>query len=348
MKKKITYLFFLTIGLSAAYISRAQDIHFSQFYMAPLTQNPALAGYNHDYQAILIYKTQWQSVPSPYKTSAGSFDMKLGKKKANKGFLATGVNFLSDKAGDSQMGTTMADLSLVYHVRVSRYGTLGGGLQGGFVQRTINTSAMQWGNQFDGVKYNSALESGETAGSINKTYADFGGGVLWNYNNTAGEKNVTDNHDLKVNIGASAFHLNRPKYSFYGGNERLDIKYVVHGSALISRKNSNIAYNPGFMFYRQGAVQEIYAGGLIRYKLNQDSKYTGLHKGAAISFGGFVRAKDAAVAAMLFEYSHYAVGFSYDINTSPLRTASNARGGFEISLRFVNPNPFLYKGRGRL
>lgn len=109
-----------------------------------------------------------------------------------------------------------------------------------------------------------------------------------------------------------------------------------------------MALAPGFFYYRQGAVQEIYAGGMIRYKLKQDSKYTGLQKGAAISVGGFIRARDALVATMLFEYSQYAIGLSYDVNTSLLRTASNGRGGFEISLRFVNPNPFLYKGRGRL
>jgi hypothetical protein len=43
------------------------------------------------------------------------------------------------------------------------------------------------------------------------------------------------------------------------------------------------------------------------------------------------------------EYANYAIGFSYDINTSGLQTASNARGGMEITLRFVNPNPFLYQ-----
>jgi type IX secretion system PorP/SprF family membrane protein len=348
MKNKITSIFYLAACLLLPGFVIGQDIHFSQFYMAPLTQNPALAGYNHDYQAILNYKSQWQSVPSPYKTSAGSLDMRVGKKKTKKSFWAAGVNFFSDKAGDSQMGTTQGNLSAVYHVRLSKYSTFGTGLQAGFVQRSISSAGLQWGNQYDGSNYNAALESGETSGSIMKTYADFGGGLLWNYNNTAGEKNVTDNHDLKINFGVSAFHLNQPKYSFYNTNEKLNIKYVAHGSALISKKNSNIAYAPGFMYYRQGAVQEIYVGSLIRYKLNQDSKYTGLHKGAAISFGGFVRAKDAAVACMLFEYSSYAIGFSYDINTSPLRTASNARGGFEISLRFVNPNPFLYKGRGRL
>lgn len=334
--------------IPAAIKTKGQDIHFSQFYMAPLAQNPALAGYNHDYQAILNYKTQWQSVPSPYKTMAANFDMRLGKKKPNKSFWAAGVNVYSDKAGDGQMATTQANLSVVYHVRLSRYSTLGTGLQAGFQQRSISAGALQWGSQYDGSKYNPTMMSGEVNGMVMKSFADLGGGLLWNYNNTSGERNVTDNHDLKAHLGISAFHVNQPGYSFYDSKEKLNMKFVVHGGALISKKNSNVAYNPGFMYYRQGNLQEIYAGGMIRYKLNQDSKYTGLQKGAALSLGGFMRAKDAFIATMLFEYSSYAIGFSYDVNTSQLRVASNMRGGFEISLRYVNPNPFLYKGRGRL
>jgi hypothetical protein len=31
---------------------------------------------------------------------------------------------------------------------------------------------------------------------------------------------------------------------------------------------------------------------------------------------------------------------SYDVNISSLKTASKARGGFEISLHYIAPNPF--------
>jgi len=325
-----------------------QDIHFSQFYMTSLSQNPAMAGYNHDIQAILNYKTQWQSVPAAYKTAAGSFDMKVNKRKASKGFLGAGLNFFSDKAGSAQMSTMQANFSLAYHARVARYATLGGGIQAGFAQRSINSSSLQWGNQFDGMDYDAGLATGETGGAASRAFVDCGAGILWNYNNTSTEKNVAGTSDLKVTFGASVFHLNQPKYSFYqSSNEKLNMKYVAHGTAIVSLKGSSIAIAPGFFYYRQGGAQEIYAGGMLKYKLGMDSKYTGLQKGAAVSFGGFVRARDAIIATTLIEYSQFAIGLSYDVNTSLLRTASNGRGGFEISLRFVNPNPFLYKGHDR-
>jgi len=333
--KKTFQLFLL---LAAAPGLRAQDIHFSQFYMSPLTMNPSLAGAEHDLQAVLNYKSQWQSVTNPYKTMGCSFDMRV--KNSDAGILAAGANFFSDKAGDAAMGTTEGGLSLAYHARMNTYHTLGGGLQAGFAQRKIRYDALQWGNQYDGTSFNSAISSGEAAGMPSFTRMDLSCGITWNYNNTSGRKSVTNNHDQRFTLGLAAFHLNRPNYSFYGGSEKLFIRYVAHGKALISVPNSNVAFAPGFMYTRQGPAQEIYAGSLVRFLIGQDSKYTGFKQGAAVSFGGFLRAQDAVAAVVLLEFANYAMGFSYDINTSKLKTSSNARGGFEVSLRFVTPNPF--------
>jgi type IX secretion system PorP/SprF family membrane protein len=338
----------LLLALFNTCMTHGQDIHFSQFYMSPLTQNPALAGVNHDLRGIINYKDQWKSVATPYTTTAASFDMKLNKSKADKGFWAGGLSFFSDKAGDAKMGTTQGNVAAAYHIVMQRYHTLGAAVQGGFVQRSINYGALEWGNQYDGNVFNSSLASGEPVGNNSFTYADLGAGLVYNYNNTSGDINVTDNHDLKVTAGVAMFHVHQPGYSFYGTDEKLYIKYVLHGNAMYSIKNTKLVVVPGFMCYQQGPAREIYAGSLVRYKLKQDSKYTGFQQGAAISIGGFLRAKDAVALAMLLEYSNYAIGLSYDLNTSGLRSASDMRGGMEISLRFVNPNPFLYKGKSRI
>jgi type IX secretion system PorP/SprF family membrane protein len=318
---------------------RAQDIHFSQFYMSPLTMNPALAGAEHDLNAGLNYKNQWQSVAAPYKTMGATFDIRLTKSRDTRGFLAGGINFFSDKAGDAQMGTTNGALSLAYHLYTGKYSTIGTGIQFGFGQRSINYSALQWGDQYDGMAYNPALSSGEAANN-SMSYLDGSAGIDWNYDNMSGAIDVTDNHDQKANIGIAVFHINQPSYSFYGTGEKLYMKYVLHGNGLFSIINTNLAIRPGFMVAIQGGAYEVYLGTMMRFKLKQASKYTGIFKNSALSIGGYYRAQDAFVASMLLEYSHYAIGVSYDINTSGLTPASSGRGGMEIALRYVLPNPF--------
>ena len=76
--------------------------------------------------------------------------------------------------------------------------------------------------------------------------------------------------------------------------------------------------------------------------LKEDSKYTGYVKGAAFSLGGYYRNNDAFVVAAGIESGPYSVVASYDINVSKFKAATNGRGAFEITLRFLNPSPFLF------
>lgn len=325
--------------------SFSQDIHFSQFWMSPLLQNPALVGANYDMQAIINYKDQWRSVASPYKTYNLSYDMKLNKKKVKKGFWAGGINFFNDKAGDAQMGTTQGNLSFAYHVLLNPNNTLGAALMGGFGQRSINFSALQWGSQYDGTSYNSALPNQESSGASSIMYPEIGTGVLWAYNK--GASTMSSNDMVIINAGIAAFNVNQPKYSFYHSGENLNMKIVVHANLLYGIKNTNLSIAPGFIFYNQGSSKETLFGTMFRYTLKDASKVTGYIKGSAISFGVHYRNKDAVILSGLLEMGSYAFGLSYDVNVSGLKSASTGRGGLEISLRFINPNPFTGKSNAR-
>lgn len=330
----------------AAGVSNAQDIHFSQYTNTPLFLNPAMAGSTKDIQVIMNYKDQWKSVATPYRTYAISADSRYTKKKWEKGFLGFGINIFSDKAGDAEMGTTQGNISLAYHVFLSRNSTFGGGLQAGFGQKSIKYDKLQWGNQYDGTGFNSALPSGEPVGANSFTYPDFSAGLVWNYG--YGQKTLSSNDAFKATVGASMQHINEPRQSFYNpNNDRLYSKYVGHIVTEIGIKNTNGVLVPSVLYQRQGPSQEIIVGTMIKYLLKEDSKYTGFVKGAAVSLGGHYRAKDAFIVSSLIEMANYAIGLSYDVNTSSLKEASSGRGGFEICLKYVNPSPFLYQSHAR-
>ncbi|MCB9223376.1 MAG: PorP/SprF family type IX secretion system membrane protein [Crocinitomicaceae bacterium] len=328
------------VGVIMPFISNAQDIHFSQFYMNPLQQNPAMAGAVYGMEANILYKDQWRAVGNPYKTFALGYHMRFEKKRTQKGFLAGGLNVYSDKAGDSQMMTTKATFSLNYLVKLNEHNRLGGGLQAGYFQRKIDFTGLQWASQFDGIAYNPSMQAGMT-GQTAFTKFDMSTGLVWVYNNKDGDINVTDNHDLNFNFGVALQHVNRPKYSFIGTDERLPMKVVVHGNGVISISDTKMAIVPGFMYYRQGPAQEIYVGTLFRYLLSQDSKFTGFKYGSALYMGAYLRTRDAVSAKILYEYAGWGFGISYDINISSLQQATYTRGGIEFSLRFVAPNPFI-------
>ena len=152
---------------------------------------------------------------------------------------------------------------------------------------------------------------------------------------------------IQYNIGFSMAHLNRPKLSFLTTDEKMDIKYIVHGGMLIGIKNTPLDIVPSFIYAMQGPSTEILFGGMIKYLLKEDSKYTGYVKGQYLSVGAFYRNKDALIINALHEVGQMAFGISYDVNTSTLKTASEYKGGFEISLRFISASDYIFKSSSR-
>lgn len=320
--------------------SAAQDIHFSQLTETSLQLNSAEAALGHDILAVVNYKDQWRSISSlsAYKTFNVSADFAL-LKKANGNRLGVGVNVFSDKAGDAAMSTTLGNLHLSGVLAANDDNLFSAGIYGGFGQRTLQYDQLNWDNQYDGMHYNSALASGEPQNFVNHNYVDFGAGVAWFYGK--GHSTLSSNDQKTFNIGFSVQHINKPSYSFYGDNsQKLPIKYVAHGSADIGVKNYGLILEPSYLVMVQAGHHEVNAGMMFLYLLQDASKYTGRKKPSAFGLGGYYRFADAFVIATRYEFSNYSIGLSYDVNMSNLKTASRSKGGFEISLRFMNPNPF--------
>jgi type IX secretion system PorP/SprF family membrane protein len=334
---------YLLISTSSLF---SQDVHFSQSNMTPLLLNPALTGVEGDQRAFLNYKNQWRGLAiqgAAFNTALFSFDAALLKNKWRKGYLGAGIVCYRDVAGDLKMGTTQLNISIAGIVYVNENQFLSGGLQAGYVQKSISSAAMQWENQYDGSSgtYNAALPSNDIASLPPLTYGNFSTGLAWTYHKD--QRNVlSSNEQLKINLGVALQNVNTPKQNFadYGISNQLYSKYVIHGTAMIGIQNTNFALMPNVVYYKQGPLSELNIGTLFRYSIKDKSKYTGVYKGCAISMGAQYRLKDAVAPVVLFEYSSYSIGMSYDVNVSGLTSATGGKGGFEISLKYVNPNPF--------
>ena len=310
----------------------AQDAHFSQFAQTPLLVNPALTGFfKGDNRAQLNYRNQWKSVGVPFTTYALSYDMVVLKKKWDASYLGVGFFAFNDKAGDTQFSSTQFNLSVSGIVALNKAHSVSAGLQGGFAQNSINSSALQWGNQFEDGIYDPSLASGETGDLSPYSYGDFSAGISWNYQLSEA---------LMTNAGVALYHINRPSQEFATSSlERLYSKLVVHLNGHIGIKNTNWAFRPSVLFLNQGPSTEINFGSMVRYQLKEASKYTGHIKESALSLGGHYRNGDSLIPSILLEVANFSLGISYDINVSRLATVSRGRGGVEIALRYINPNP---------
>ncbi len=305
--------------------TKAQDIHFSQFFETPLLRNPALAGiFTGDIRLQAVYRTQWGSVTVPYQTGSlnGEYKKPIGR---GNDFLTLGGQVLYDKAGTVALTATHILPTVNYHKSLSedRNMYLSMGFMGGFVQRSIDRSKVTTNSQYDGTGFNPTLPDGESFSKNTYSYLD--GSVGMSFNSQVGE-----NIDNNIFFGLAYHHFNKAtKISFYGNpNYEMIPKWV--GSAGVRMNMTDFSFFTLEANYsKQGPYTETIAGALYSWKLDdiEDPKYI-LHAGA------FLRWKDAVIPVAKIECKPISVAVSYDGNISQLKSASQGRGGFELSLTY--------------
>jgi type IX secretion system PorP/SprF family membrane protein len=326
---KIISAILFSVGL----LAKAQDTHWSQFDLSPLSLNPAQAGVQADIRAVANYRNQWSSVSAnPYSTYGASCDWAMMKKPGRPVWLGLGVSFYNDKAGDGQMGTMMGNVSLSGVVPMEK-SRLSAGIMCGYNQKSLNTGSLTWENQFNGFAYDASRPSYENYNNPGFAFLNTSGGINYYYSKT--EHYMTANDEVKVNVGLSFYHFNTPRQSFKNvAGEKLFSKMVLYGNFSYGVPNSKICLLPSFVYMMQGPSRQFNGGLLLKYIITEASHYTHIKKPCAISGGGFYRASDAFIAQMLFEYDRYVLGFGYDLNLSRLKVASKSMGGFEVNFRF--------------
>ncbi len=335
MKK--TILFFLLV---VNFIVHSQDIHFTQIQYFPLTLNPAMSGSNYALSANVVYRNQWKSVAVPYTTIGASVDGRI-KKSPNGHLLAAGLKFFNDNTGDMQLKTNDASLNVAYHLNLKKGHYIGGGLCAGIIQRSINVENGQWGNQynFNTGSFDNTLPSNEAINSSNTLVPDAGLGFVYSYSKN--EKYMRGNDNRHYNIGYSVFHLNRPAATFLkNSGDKMYMRHVIFAHGEFGIANSNLSIVPLLVLQIQGPGKELLSGLYFKYTIQEQSHYTRMKKGTSFSIGSIYRNKDAVTTNFIVEYDSYAMGASYDINISQLKTVSKNRGAFEVFVRYVLPNPF--------
>lgn len=311
--------------LSSAML-QGQDIHFSQFYENTILRNPALCGvFSGDYKASLNYRNQWSSIGSPFLTAQLSFESKIPIHSESSDFFSAGLLAYYDKAGSIDLKTLAVYPALNFSKSLgdAKNSFITVGFTGGYVQRSYNPSKITSNSQFQQGGFNPALPSGEENADPKLHYWDIGAGV--SFSSGGGEYN-----QFTYFAGVSGYHFSRPKTSFYNNTLiRLETRWNV-SAGMNYRLNETYGFLLQGSYTAQGAYSEIIGGGLLHWKKHA----AGSQEDPAFVFylGAFYRYEDAVIPVVKLDYLRYSFGVSYDINVSKLKTASNLRGGLELSI----------------
>jgi type IX secretion system PorP/SprF family membrane protein len=321
MKKLSAIVFFVVMAhFVGGRKLAAQDIHFSQFFEAPLLRNPSLAGiFTGDIRVQAVYRDQWNSVTQAYKTASLNAEYKMPVGKAND-FVTVGIQTLYDRAGTVAWVSTHILPALNYHksLSVDRNSYLSLGFMGGPVQRSFDRSKMTTNSMYDG------MGDGETFVEPKVNYIDAAVGM--SYNTQLGE-----NRDNNIFLGLAYHHFNKPNNSFYReASAQVQPKWV--GSAGVRFAVTPASYLTIQADHsRQAKFVETVAGALYGIKIGPELD----HPLYTLHGGAFLRWNDALIPVIKVDYYPFSASFSYDVNISKLKTSSLGRGGFELGISYI-------------
>jgi type IX secretion system PorP/SprF family membrane protein len=297
---------------------KAQDMHFTQFYSAPMYLNPAFAGSNVCSRASIMYRNQWPGISTAYKTYMFSADHHLDKSPMN-----VGLAVASDVAGSANLRTTIVYPTFAYETYLNRSYSIRLGVQPGIGMRSINYDKFLFGSEIvNGVTDQNQSPIRSTA------YFDANAGVLL--------------HSEAAYLGASFFHLNRPNESLMGGKSQLPLKYSVHGGYTydFSGKSKDLldykAMNFVFHYRGQRKFSQLDLG--VYY--NQYIFTLGLwYRGIPVlkSYAPGYSNNDALAFLVGYKKDNISIGYSYDLTISRLYKYTS--GAHEISLAYQYCKP---------
>lgn len=319
MQRNKNTVWLLMMAMLLQLYAAAQDLHFSQFMNSPLTTNPANTGFipEADYRIGIQYRSQWTSVPVPFKTASLFADAQVFRNKIENGWLGLGAVVLNDAAGRGNLRSNKVYGSIAYHQMVGYSSLISAGFNVGYAAKTIDVTKFTFDNQWNGKFFDAGGPSGEAfLRNSTTSYFDMQVGMNYAYFPT---------ENAYFNAGISVHHINKPKETFFtNSNNEVPRRYIgfLNGSFKV---NDDWIINPNAYYSNQARASELVFGGNAAYNLVGD--------GSKVIFGGaYYRWKDAAIAMIGFEMNNLRFTFTYDATMSNLSRFNNSNGAWEFSL----------------
>lgn len=307
----------LSFTVASAFLF-AQDIHYSQYFNAPLSLNPALTGkVDGTFRVGVSYRNQWMGLVegrSSYSTPSFFGDVPIRFK--SKDILGAGISIISDKTSGGKLSSFSGMIATAYHQAMGKtknhFFSLG--IQFGLLQRRLDLANIRLGDQIDPQHesfVNSATELNNLKGKDSGFDMHFG----FDWSSKFSER-------ASMHAGYAAFHITQPSVSFHAGEETLPVRHALKfGGDFGLAKHFRL--EPFFLYIKQAKSKETCLGLSAGIPF---SDAAGMHLGAHF------RIQDAVVPYVGFDIKGFRIGASYDITTSALEKTG---GSIEISLMYI-------------
>lgn len=323
MRVPFSILLFFICGILSLQLY-GQDLHYSQYSIAPWQLNPGYTGlFQGNYRFAVQHRQQYKTVPVPYNTSSVAGDFQRPLKKVAGMVWTGGLILNNDQAGDAHYRQTqiLPTLGLIKKMGSDSGDFISFAFRPGWIFTGVDPSLMTFESQFNGDGFDGTMSSGESFSNRTFSAPDFSLGFAWNH--FVSERN-------QITTGISLMNIIKPKDGYLKNATQWRSRRINIFSSFSTTLNAKMDLLPEMMMQFQNKFWEATPGARLRFWL-PDGKgsyyaiYGGLH----------YRLRDAILLSAQMDYGAWRGGISYDITMSSLRHANNSRGGFEIHLIYL-------------
>ena len=291
----------------------SQDSHYSQFDASPVLLNPALQGHiSGGYRMVLMHRNQWASALNSGGFATPSIALDVNIDWFTRSSFGVGAGFINDRTPGGNMTRNTSFGGFAFHLSIdpNRKHYFSIGYQHGVINTRVNATNLLFESDLLGeekeVFTNTSVSNGESRIC----------GAWTSY--------INDKYTFM--IGGAFIHTGGVSETFINTISTTPTKLVLHGE-LEYNLLEKFQIKPYFLYMRQGTFEQTVAGVQGQLNMNLGTKVF-----ASVGY----RTSDAMIITGGLELiESIRLAASYDINTSPLRAATNGNGAFEISLQYV-------------
>jgi type IX secretion system PorP/SprF family membrane protein len=319
MKKQIRILICVLSGLMLAdQFLLAQDPRLGQYFASPMTLNPALTGKNvNDWRVLTSYRSQWQGTGTqPYTTATVSVEKNLTGNDKNT--LGLGMMFLNDASNGGVLKNNYFAIGLAYNNALDAEAKhfLGGGLTVNYANRILDQSKFLFESQLGSGGYQPSIPANDGVAIPKNSYFDVNAGLSYSYqgNRSGFYTGIGYFHAFSPEDAATN---NTPEFS-------IDPRINVQAGFLHDLGQNGSSLNLSSIWEKQGVYNRFTLGLMCKLALPEASFDI-----QTVNIGLWDRFGDAIYPYVGIEGRSWLLGFSYDVITSNVSTASLQ--SFEIS-----------------
>ncbi|MEI6433273.1 MAG: PorP/SprF family type IX secretion system membrane protein [Bacteroidota bacterium] len=330
MKNRYIYQIILVLSMfmfvSGSY---CQDMNYSQYFSTPIYYNPAFTGINSGVRARFLFRDQWPSLPSPFKSYYFSAD--LGDRNLP-GSGGIGLMINQDTPGAGLIKNFGASLTIGVRIAINEFMVSQVGIKAGIMQRTVNWGDLVFTDQLSS-KYGNIFQTQFIPPDQSKrTVPDFGVGGVLQFMNPAG--------NINGNVGFAVDHIFQPDVSFLStGSSQYPRKYVGQfdlvistgagssSSSMMRASDEPLKLNIGGIYQNQASLNSLQLGlNLLKYNVYLGAWYK-------TTMTGTVNTAIALVAGYRYNfYDDMNIKFMYSYDLQVSGALQGTGGAHEISL----------------